>query len=174
MLLSRIPQFVKPFYPQLQRTFVKSLSDPTSLTVRTRAIAALGILMTQQPRIDPLVTELVTGARNAEESDLKESMILGLAAVCGSGGKNVGEAAMKNVLEFLEDSLAEGGKESILVALAKLVGGLAKQRAPVLQPILGWVCSSPRRVQLIEYPPCAATTSSPTRRVRSPRCVCGS
>lgn len=57
-MLERIPQFVKPFFPQLQRTFVKAASDPTSLVVRSRAAVGLGTLMGSQPRVDPLVTEL--------------------------------------------------------------------------------------------------------------------
>jgi hypothetical protein len=57
-MLERIPQFVKPFFPQLQRTFVKAASDPTSLMVRSRAASGLGTLMGSQPRVDPLVTEL--------------------------------------------------------------------------------------------------------------------
>lgn len=95
--------------------------------------------MAQQPRIDPLVTELVTGARNAEEADLKEAMILGLAAVCSSGGKNIGKAAIKGIVEFLEETMEDGGKESLLITVAKLVGGIAKQRAPVLEPVLSYV-----------------------------------
>ncbi|KAG6912353.1 hypothetical protein DXG01_015237, partial [Tephrocybe rancida] len=35
-MLDRIPIFVKPFFPQLQQTFVKSASDPTSV-VRNKA-----------------------------------------------------------------------------------------------------------------------------------------
>lgn len=57
-MLEKIPQFVKPFFPQLQRTFVKATSDPTSVGVRSRAAIGLGTLMRSQPRVDPLVTEL--------------------------------------------------------------------------------------------------------------------
>lgn len=137
MLLSRIPQFVKPFYPQLQRTFVKNLADPVSLTVRSRAISALGLLMAQQPRIDPLVAELVTGAGSEDHDDeIKEAYVLGLATVCSSGGKNIGSAAMASIMEFASSALEQGGKESALVSLAKLVGGIAKQRASELRPVL--------------------------------------
>jgi|AntAceMinimDraft_12_1070368.scaffolds.fasta_scaffold05872_1 HEAT repeat protein len=50
---------LKPFVPQLQTTFVKCLSDPAR-AVRQRAAAALGRLMTLQPRVDPLVGDLLT------------------------------------------------------------------------------------------------------------------
>ena len=54
-LLEKIPQFVKPFLPQLQRTFARGLADTSSETLRTRAARGLGILITLTPRIDPLI-----------------------------------------------------------------------------------------------------------------------
>jgi len=57
-MLQRIPLLVKPFFPQLQRTFVKAASDPSSFGVRTQGAIGLGALMAVQPRVDPLVTEL--------------------------------------------------------------------------------------------------------------------
>lgn len=58
IMLDRIPSFVKPFFPQLQRTFVKLLLDSTSSVVRTRAADALGSLMCSVTRVDPVVVEL--------------------------------------------------------------------------------------------------------------------
>ena len=49
-LLDYIPLFVKPFYPQIQRTFSKNLSDYNSAIVRSRAGVGLGALMRHQPR----------------------------------------------------------------------------------------------------------------------------
>ena len=54
-LLEKIPTFVKPFLPQLQRTFTKCLADPSSELLRSRAAKALGTLITLTPRIDPLI-----------------------------------------------------------------------------------------------------------------------
>ena len=54
-LLERIPTLLKRFLPQLQRTFAKSLADPSSEVLRNRAAQALGTLITFTPRIDPLV-----------------------------------------------------------------------------------------------------------------------
>jgi hypothetical protein len=54
-LLEKIPLHLKPFLPQLQRTFAKSLADPSSEILRTRAARALGTLITLTPRIDPLI-----------------------------------------------------------------------------------------------------------------------
>ena len=67
-MLECIPLFVKPFFSQLQRTFVKSISDPSSSAVRSKAAEALGVLMTNQPRVDPLIIELVVGVKSNDDS----------------------------------------------------------------------------------------------------------
>ncbi|KAI9573329.1 armadillo-type protein [Boletus coccyginus] len=90
-MLERIPNHVKPFFPQLQGTFVKSVSDPSSIVVRTRAADALGGLMRSQPRVDPVVTELVGGARGREE-EIAASFVLALSHVVRSAVMHSGVA----------------------------------------------------------------------------------
>ena len=48
VLLEQVPALVRPFHPQLTRTFVKSASDPVALSVRNRAAVGLGELMKHQ------------------------------------------------------------------------------------------------------------------------------
>jgi hypothetical protein len=55
-LLEKIPLAVKPFLPQLQRTFARGLADTSSETLRNRAAKGLGILITLTPRVDPLIS----------------------------------------------------------------------------------------------------------------------
>ena len=104
-MLERIPNHVKPFFPQLQRTFVKSVSDPSSIVVRTRAADALGTLMRSQPRVDPVVTELVGGARGSEE-EIAASFVLALAQVVRSavvhGG--VGDKVRETCVELVHEA----------------------------------------------------------------------
>ena len=102
-MLERIPIFVKPFFPQLQRTFVKSVGDPASLAVRTKSAQALGVLMRNQPRVDPVITELIGGARNNEDS-IAGSFVLALANVVQNGGPNVGEKAKESCVELISDA----------------------------------------------------------------------
>ena len=54
-LLLKIPAYLKPFIPQLQRTFTKSLTDNSSEILRSRAARALGSLIELNPKIDPLI-----------------------------------------------------------------------------------------------------------------------
>ncbi|KAG7439061.1 uncharacterized protein BT62DRAFT_823082, partial [Guyanagaster necrorhizus] len=62
-MLEHIPVFMKLFHPQLQRVFVKGISDLTSIVVRNRAAKVLGVLMKSQPRVDAVVMELIAGAK---------------------------------------------------------------------------------------------------------------
>lgn len=105
-MLERIPAFVKPFFPQLQRTFVKSASDPSSLLVRTRAAEALGVLMKNQPRVDPVVAELITAVKTNDE-EVAGSLVLALANVAKSGGSNLGDKAKESCIELLTDAFRE-------------------------------------------------------------------
>ena len=105
-MLERIPTFVKPFFPQLQRTFIKSASDPASLVVRTKAAQALGVLMQNQPRVDPVVTELIVGSRNNDDA-IAGSLLLALANVVRSAGQNVGEKAREACVQLVLDAFKE-------------------------------------------------------------------
>jgi hypothetical protein len=105
-MLERIPTFVKPFFPQLQRTFVKSASDPASLVVRNKAAQALGVLMRSQTRVDPVITELISGVANNEEG-ISSSLLLALANVVQSAGSNVGEKSREACVELLSEAFRE-------------------------------------------------------------------
>ncbi|KAI0077211.1 ARM repeat-containing protein [Panus rudis PR-1116 ss-1] len=137
-MLQRIPTFVKPFFPQLQRTFVKSASDPSSLAVRTKAAQALGILMKNQPRVDPVVTELITGAKNNEDS-IAASLVLALAYVVKSADANIGEKAREACVELISDAFKDSHEESYSSAIAALFAALSshpEQLKPIIQSYL--------------------------------------
>jgi hypothetical protein len=101
-LLVKIPAYLKPFLPQLQRTFAKSLADTGSDVLRTRAAKALGTLITLTPRIDPLISELVAGARTADRG-VRDAMLKALFEVVGKAGGNMGEASRAAILALVEE-----------------------------------------------------------------------
>ncbi|KAG7093730.1 hypothetical protein E1B28_007382 [Marasmius oreades] len=105
-MLERIPQFVKPFFPQLQRTFMKSASDPASINVRNKAAAALGVLMRNQPRVDPVVTELISGVKAADDS-IAASLTLALSKVVEGAGTNVGDKAREACVELVAEAFRD-------------------------------------------------------------------
>lgn len=103
IMLKHIPAFVKPFFPQLQRTFVKSTSDSSSGAVRNKAAEALGILMKNQLRVDPVIAELITGARGSEES-IATSYVHALAHILKHSLQNVGDKGRESCVELIADS----------------------------------------------------------------------
>lgn len=136
VLLSRVPQFVRPFFPQLQRTFVKNLSEMSSSTIRTRAAAGLGVLMSLQPRIDPLIAELVNGATGHEEQEVRDAMAGALWQVVLSGGKNIGSAAREQVAEIVRNTLAEPLKEGYNNSIAKTLAGMVLHEMPQAEALV--------------------------------------
>ncbi|OJA10082.1 hypothetical protein AZE42_06300 [Rhizopogon vesiculosus] len=125
-MLEIIPSHVKPFFPQLQRTFVKALSDASSAVVRTRAADALGILMRSQPRVDPVVAELITGARSSEE-EIAASFILALSNVVKSSSTHggIGDKARESCIELVNDAFRETHEDHHVQATASLVASLS-------------------------------------------------
>lgn len=119
-MLTRIPAFVKPFFPQLQRTFVKATSDPSSLAVRNKAAIALGELMKSQPRVDPVVTELVAGVKSSDEA-IAASHIKALAKVVKNAGENVGDKGRSMCIELIEEAYKESHEGQITHFLFILV-----------------------------------------------------
>ena len=107
VLLEEVPQLVKPFHPQLTRTFVKSASDPAAISIRNRAAIGLGALMKHQTRVDPLITELIGGIRNGD-AEVAASMVQALAAVCASAGRNIGPAAKHSIIELVDEAFVAG------------------------------------------------------------------
>lgn len=124
-LLVKIPQFLRPFIPQLQRTFVRSLSDVSNDKLRLGAVSALGVLIEFQPRVDPLVTELVQGTKNAEDQGVKTAMLKALFQVVIKGGKNMSEASKSSVMALVEEEISTVSDKSA-VAYARLLGSLSQ------------------------------------------------
>lgn len=124
-LLLKIPQFLRPFIPQLQRTFVRLLSDPSNDELRSRAVLGLGILIKFQPRIDSLIIELISGCKNSESDDIKLTMLKALLEIIHKSGDKLNEASKQNIMNLIEDEmLVSQGK--INLQYAKLLGSLSK------------------------------------------------
>lgn len=133
-MLERIPAFVKPFFPQLQRTFVKSASDPASSAVRGKAAQALGVLMRSQPRVDPVVTELIVGVRGGEEG-IATSLVGALAEVVSSGSENLGEKAREACVDVVVEAFRDSHSEHYCEAIGRLVASLS-DNPELLRPIV--------------------------------------
>lgn len=140
-LLEKIPLAVKPFLPQLQRTFARGLADSTSETLRNRAAKGLGILITLTPRVDPLIAELITGSKTPDVG-VKNAMMKALQEVVGKAGSNMSEASKNAILGLIDaDTSDQTGKcikptvrnynsnmrvDSVAITNARLLGALVK------------------------------------------------
>ncbi|KAJ2419626.1 translational activator of GCN4, partial [Coemansia sp. RSA 2522] len=97
LLLTQVPALMRPFLPQLQRTFVRGLSEADD-TVRRRAAAALAALIPLQPRLDPLVAELTTGIKQTEEQGMKNAMMKAVVAVvCAPNAQSLSAASIQAI-----------------------------------------------------------------------------
>ncbi|UNI15626.1 translational activator of GCN4 [Purpureocillium takamizusanense] len=123
-LLDKMPTALKPFLPQLQRTFAKSLADTSSETLRSRAAKALGTLIKYTPRIDPLIAELVTGSKTADPG-VKTAMLKALYEVISRAGANMGESSRTAVLSLIDMDTDERD-DAMTITNAKLLGALIK------------------------------------------------
>lgn len=131
-MLSKIPTSLKPFLPQLQRTFAKSLADPSSEVLRSRAAKALGTLITMTPRVDPLIAgllikklfgrsrslllcfiELVAGSKTPD-SGVQNAMLRALYEVVSKAGANMSEPSRTSILGLI-DSNAHDADGKILL-----------------------------------------------------------
>ncbi|SCU84775.1 LAFA_0D11936g1_1 [Lachancea sp. 'fantastica'] len=124
VLFAKIPQFLRPFIPQLQRTFVKSLSDASNETLRLRAAKALGSLIEYQPRVDPLVLELVTGARQTEDDGVKTALLNGLLEIVSKAGSKLNENSKHAIVNLVEEQILSVN-DKLATAYAKLIGSLS-------------------------------------------------
>ncbi|KAK0732965.1 armadillo-type protein [Lasiosphaeria miniovina] len=123
-LLEKMPTALKPFLPQLQRTFAKSLADTSSDVLRSRAAKALGTLIKFTPRVDPLIAELVTGSKTTDQG-VRTAMLKALYEVISKAGANMGEASRAAVLSLIDVETDERDL-TLTITYAKLFGALVK------------------------------------------------
>ncbi|KAJ9156651.1 Translational activator GCN1 [Pleurostoma richardsiae] len=123
-LLEKMPTALKPFLPQLQRTFAKSLADTSSDLLRSRAAKALGTLIKFTPRVDPLIAELVTGSKTSDPG-VKTAMLKALYEVISKAGANMGESSRAAVLSLIDMDTDERDN-NMTITNAKLFGALVK------------------------------------------------
>lgn len=134
-LLEKIPAALKPFLPQLQRTFAKSLADTGSDVLRSRAAKALGTLLTLKPRVDPLIAELVSGTKTSD-SGVRNAMLKALYEVVSKAGENISETSRNSILGLIDSDAAEAD-DATTITNARLLGALIKNLPPTdAQPLI--------------------------------------
>ncbi|WFD24695.1 translational activator of GCN4 [Malassezia equina] len=142
-MVHRVPTLVRPFYPQLQRSFQKALSDPASATVRTKAAMALGFLMGFQLRVEGVMQELLgtihTALEQGSDDGAAEAAALALSEIMQHvQGDKVGPAVRSLLAECLSASFHanEEPREALKKAIADLCAAFLRfddeRAAPLL------------------------------------------
>ncbi|KAJ2980691.1 hypothetical protein NUW54_g10969 [Trametes sanguinea] len=90
--------------------------------------------MKNQPRVDPVVTELLTGAKSNEDA-IAASLLLALARVVRSAGSNVGEKAREACAELIIETFKEQREEPYYRSVAALFAALSAF-PDVVKPII--------------------------------------
>ncbi|CAH0491585.1 unnamed protein product [Peronospora farinosa] len=125
---------LKPFFPQLQTTFVKALND-TAVDVRNCGASALSLLVTLSPRVEPLLAELTERLRTTT-GGVREANLEAVALVVervgdklSAAGRSTLESALEEMLESSEDALRDGASK----CLASCVASTASNDVEVAQ-----------------------------------------
>jgi hypothetical protein len=105
LLLAKGGVGLKPFVPQLQTTFIKALSDP-STQARDCAASAMRQLMPLSTRVDPLVSELLSSASAAADASITAAILAALNHVLAVAGSRVSAAALGSCADSLDKLLA--------------------------------------------------------------------
>ncbi|TPX65734.1 hypothetical protein SpCBS45565_g04973 [Spizellomyces sp. 'palustris'] len=153
-LLDKVSAMLKPFLPQLQRTFVKCLSEPSSGMVRDRAARCLTSLIALQTRLDPLVAELAQGVRGAEDRGVRVAMweaLYGVVKGVGGPGRDLNAASSKTIEGLIAEGISMSGEhdDGIREGAAKVFGAYCRyvpkeeSRALVTSQILGTGSDAP-------------------------------
>ena len=100
-LLKKASVLLKPFFPQLQTTFMKALNDPNR-TVRLMAGSALAHLIAIHMRPDPLFNELATGIKTAsDDSSVRDTYLQALRLCLEPAGDKMSAPIRRQILPQL-------------------------------------------------------------------------
>ena len=123
-LLNKAGVLLKPFFPQLQTTFVKALNDPNR-TVRLKAGVALSYLIDIHMRPDPLFNELANGIKNSDETTVRDTYLQALRGCLEPSGAKMSAPIKRQVLPLLI-SLISHPEDSSRSAAAGCLGAFCK------------------------------------------------
>lgn len=128
-LFEKIPQLLRPFIPQLQRTFIKCLTDGSSSLLRSRSAKAIGTLIEYQPKVDPLVIELLNNFKNVDDNtvsnagEIKSAILKAILEIIEKAGSKISENCKNGIMELIE---REMGSNVNVVVYAELIGSISR------------------------------------------------
>lgn len=104
-MLEKVGSLLRPFIPQLQQTFLKSLTDPQK-QVRLKSANALRHLVSVHSKTDPVFQEILVTVKNTtDDTSVRETALYALRLVIGSGGEKMSDVIRKSILSTTTDLL---------------------------------------------------------------------
>ncbi|KAF8792212.1 eIF-2-alpha kinase activator GCN1 like protein [Argiope bruennichi] len=119
LLLAKVGMMLKPFLPQLQTTFLRSLSDGHR-AVRLRSATALSYLILVHNKPDTLYNELHNAVKNAEDNSLKETMLHALRCIIKASGDKMSDQVRTSIVSTVTNMLSHPDDSCRVVAAACL------------------------------------------------------
>lgn len=120
LLLGKGAASLKPFVPQLQTTFVKALGD-ANRAVRKEGQIALSRLMGLTTRVDPLISDLSSGALSTGDKQIRIAMLEALANVLELAGSKASQVAVDQIVQGLKE-LQDEADDGVRTAASRVLG----------------------------------------------------
>lgn len=127
LLLAKAGSFLRPFIPQLQQTFLKSLGD-SNRVVRLRAANAMSHLIAIHPRCDPVFAEIHNSIKSftgGDDQSLRETMLYALRLGIMKAGEKITENVRLGIVATTT-SLLDNINDNVRNSAASCLGTLCK------------------------------------------------
>lgn len=123
LLLEKVGVILRPFVPQMQQTFLRSLVDPHK-QVRLRAAKGLSHLVQVHIRCDSVFQEVHTAIRNADDPAIRETALYALRLIIIPSGDKMSDVNRKSITMTISALLSS--QEEYRVQAAAALGSLVK------------------------------------------------
>jgi hypothetical protein len=122
-MITKLPNFAKPFTNTLHRICLNALADTNSDTLRQRGVDAFKTLIGLSDRVDWQISELVTGTKSTNPG-VTDSMLKVLYEAVSKAGGAMSDVSRKAILNLIDGE--SGEPDSMAITHARLLGAMIR------------------------------------------------